>query len=141
MLPDLMLEIAPDLAKLTIAVVAVTPLGVVQLGSLDVVFEDLNLVTHIKDIFCSLQSASMRFHPIPIQHTMKTTISLELNGAWSEAERKETAASVEPLEGMGISQSPSDCGSNHLLEAVVASALVLTVFKMNLHSVNHWSQL
>ncbi|XP_043688769.1 transcription factor EMB1444-like isoform X2 [Telopea speciosissima] len=60
----------------TIAVVAVTPLGVVQLGSLDMVFEDLNLVSHIKDTICSLKIFSTRFLPDPIQYSMKTTSSL-----------------------------------------------------------------
>ncbi|XP_042503175.1 transcription factor EMB1444-like isoform X2 [Macadamia integrifolia] len=60
----------------TIAVVAVTPLGVVQLGSLDTVFEDLNLVSHIKDTFYSLQIFSLRFLPDATLYSMKSTSSL-----------------------------------------------------------------
>ncbi|KAJ4969082.1 hypothetical protein NE237_015783 [Protea cynaroides] len=71
----------------TIAVVAVTPLGVVQLGSLDTVFEDLNLVSHIKDTFFSLQTFSMRFLPDPLQYSMKTTSSLsEISTKTSDVE-------------------------------------------------------
>lgn len=39
----------------TVLLVPVIPLGLVQLGSLDMVEEDLNVVAHIKDFFCMLQ--------------------------------------------------------------------------------------
>ncbi|KAG6783822.1 hypothetical protein POTOM_009496 [Populus tomentosa] len=44
----------------TIVVVAVVPYGVVQLGSLNKVIEDVNLVTCIKDVFFTLQDSSVR---------------------------------------------------------------------------------
>ncbi|KAK6940683.1 Transcription factor MYC/MYB N-terminal [Dillenia turbinata] len=43
----------------TIAVVAVVPHGVVQLGSVDKVTENLKLVTHIKEAFLALQDTSV----------------------------------------------------------------------------------
>lgn len=43
----------------TIVVVAVVPHGVVQLGSLNEVFEDLKLVNHIRDVFFALQDSSL----------------------------------------------------------------------------------
>ncbi|XP_043691236.1 transcription factor EMB1444-like isoform X2 [Telopea speciosissima] len=96
----------------TIAVVAVTPLGVVQLGSLDTVFEDLNLVTRIKDIFCSLQSSSMRVLPKPIQCTMKTTpILSELPTKRSDEEIINDCLGI--LDEVVISIKP-DTGSNSL---------------------------
>lgn len=48
----------------TVAVVAVVPYGVVQLGSLDLVAEDLKLVSHIKDVFNLLQYSSAAFLPV-----------------------------------------------------------------------------
>ncbi|KAJ6773751.1 TRANSCRIPTION FACTOR BHLH155-LIKE ISOFORM X1-RELATED [Salix purpurea] len=57
----------------TIVVVAVVPYGVVQLGSLNEVIEDENLVTHIKDVFFS----SVPLVTSPSQHSTKNTSCLE----------------------------------------------------------------
>ncbi|KAF9682994.1 hypothetical protein SADUNF_Sadunf05G0166200 [Salix dunnii] len=59
----------------TIVVVAVVPYGVVQLGSLNEVIEDENLVTHIKDVFFALQD-SVPLVASPSQHSMKNTSCL-----------------------------------------------------------------
>ncbi|KAF5738916.1 Basic helix-loop-helix DNA-binding superfamily protein isoform 3 [Tripterygium wilfordii] len=61
----------------TIVVVAVVPYGVVQLGSLNTVFEDVKLVVHIKDAFSAL-SDSFAGHTTgsPMQCSMKSTFSL-----------------------------------------------------------------
>ncbi|KAF9605622.1 hypothetical protein IFM89_017965 [Coptis chinensis] len=60
----------------TIAVVAVVPHGVVQLGSLHTVAEDIKLVTRIKDVFYSLQSSSMKTIPYPICYTTQSSSCL-----------------------------------------------------------------
>ncbi|XP_044501867.1 transcription factor bHLH155-like isoform X2 [Mangifera indica] len=60
----------------TIVVVAVGPLGVVQLGSLNKVNEDVKLVTHIRDIFFALKDFSVGHVSSPIQCSMKSTLSL-----------------------------------------------------------------
>ncbi|XP_048232536.1 transcription factor bHLH155 isoform X2 [Ricinus communis] len=60
----------------TIIVVAVVPHGVVQLGSLNKVAEDMKLVNHIKDVFSSLQDSSVEQISIPLQYSMKTSLYL-----------------------------------------------------------------
>ncbi|KAF8392215.1 hypothetical protein HHK36_022557 [Tetracentron sinense] len=57
----------------TVAVVAVVPHGVVQLGSLNTIIEDLKLVTHIKDVFCSLGHSTTQFVP---NSTTRSTLDL-----------------------------------------------------------------
>ncbi|KAF5186638.1 Transcription factor protein, partial [Thalictrum thalictroides] len=70
----------------TIAVVAVVPHGVVQLGSLHSVTEDMKLVTHIKDVFCSLQNSSTKIFPYPLPDTTQNSsylseVSAKISGA------------------------------------------------------------
>ncbi|PIA36456.1 hypothetical protein AQUCO_03400381v1 [Aquilegia coerulea] len=70
----------------TIAVVAVVPHGVVQLGSLHSVTEDMKLVTHIKDVFCSLQNSSTKIFPYPIPDTTQSSsylseVSAKISGS------------------------------------------------------------
>ncbi|XP_015891480.3 transcription factor bHLH155 isoform X2 [Ziziphus jujuba] len=60
----------------TIAVVAVVPLGVVQLGSLNKVVEDIKLVTHIRDVFSALQDSYVGHIPIQIQSNMDSSLCL-----------------------------------------------------------------
>ncbi|PON62602.1 MYC/MYB transcription factor [Parasponia andersonii] len=60
----------------TIAVVAVVPHGVVQLGSYNKVIEDMKLVTHIRDVFMALQDSSLGHIPSPIQSRMNSSINL-----------------------------------------------------------------
>ncbi|KAL9168810.1 hypothetical protein ABFS82_04G039700 [Erythranthe guttata] len=50
----------------TVAVVAVMPHGVVQLGSLDKIAEDLKLVDHIRNVFAELQDSLARYIPSSI---------------------------------------------------------------------------
>ncbi|XP_024456961.2 transcription factor bHLH155 isoform X2 [Populus trichocarpa] len=61
----------------TIVVVAVVPYGVVQLGSLNKVSEDVNLVTHIKDVFFALQDSTVSHVTSPSQHGMKNALCLK----------------------------------------------------------------
>ncbi|XP_019053889.1 PREDICTED: transcription factor EMB1444-like isoform X2 [Nelumbo nucifera] len=58
----------------TIAAVAVVPHGVIQLGSLNIVNEDLKLVNHIKDVFSSLQNFSMEFVSNQMQNIKMITL-------------------------------------------------------------------
>ncbi|KDO68475.1 hypothetical protein CISIN_1g004499mg [Citrus sinensis] len=60
----------------TIAVVAVVPHGVVQLGSLDEVTEDMKVVTHIRDVFAALNDISVGHVSSTIQSSVKNTLSL-----------------------------------------------------------------
>lgn len=60
----------------TIAVVAVVPHGVVQLGSLNKVTEDMKLVTHIRDVFVALNDISVGHVSSTIQSSVKNTLSL-----------------------------------------------------------------
>nr|QEA69209.1 MYC33 [Hevea brasiliensis] len=73
----------------TIVVVAVVPFGVVQLGSLNKVAEDMKLVTHIKDVFLSLQDSSVGHVTGPLQYSMKNSLympDLPTKGLDSESE-------------------------------------------------------
>ncbi|OVA09168.1 Myc-type [Macleaya cordata] len=58
----------------TVAVVAVAPHGVVQIGSLNKVIEDTKLVTHIRNVFYSLQNSSLGVIPNPTDYTMPRTL-------------------------------------------------------------------
>ncbi|KAJ7977268.1 Transcription factor [Quillaja saponaria] len=60
----------------TIAVVSVAPLGVVQLGSLNKVIEDMEVVTHIRGLILGLQDYSLAFAPTSIQGSMKNSSCL-----------------------------------------------------------------
>ncbi|KAG5043580.1 hypothetical protein GLYMA_03G161800v4 [Glycine max] len=60
----------------TIAVVAVVPLGVVQLGSLNKVIEDMEFVTHIRNLFLSTQNYSI-LRPSQIQGSLKSSSELD----------------------------------------------------------------
>ncbi|XP_038713911.1 transcription factor EMB1444-like isoform X1 [Tripterygium wilfordii] len=61
----------------TVVVVAIVPYGVVQLGSLNTVFEDVKLVVHIKDAFSAMpDSSSGHTNSSPMQCSMKSTFSL-----------------------------------------------------------------
>ncbi|RZB48229.1 Transcription factor EMB1444 isoform B [Glycine soja] len=60
----------------TIAVVAVVPLGVVQLGSLNKVIEDMGFVTHIRNLFLSTQNYSIQC-PSQIQGSLKSSSQLD----------------------------------------------------------------
>ncbi|EOX94495.1 Basic helix-loop-helix DNA-binding superfamily protein isoform 3 [Theobroma cacao] len=58
----------------TIVVVAVVQHGVVQLGSLNKVFEDVKLVSHIRDVFFALQDSSVGHIASPIECSMKSSL-------------------------------------------------------------------
>ncbi|KAJ1416578.1 hypothetical protein SESBI_17157 [Sesbania bispinosa] len=59
----------------TIVVVAVVPLGVVQLGSLNKVIEDMGFVNHIRNLFLSTQDYSIGHVPSQIQSSLKNSSS------------------------------------------------------------------
>ncbi|XP_024031485.1 transcription factor bHLH155 isoform X2 [Morus notabilis] len=61
----------------TIAVVAVVPHGVVQLGSFNEVLEDMELVNHIRDVFMSLQDSLVGHVPVPIQSSVNSSVNLQ----------------------------------------------------------------
>ncbi|KAG2719102.1 hypothetical protein I3760_03G253100 [Carya illinoinensis] len=61
----------------TIAVVPVAPHGVVQLGSLNKVGEDIKLVNHIRDVFFDLQGSSIEHIASPILSNMKNLLHLQ----------------------------------------------------------------
>ncbi|GMI98713.1 conserved peptide upstream open reading frame 7, LONESOME HIGHWAY LIKE 2 [Hibiscus trionum] len=58
----------------TIVVVAVVPHGVVQLGSLNKVFEDVKIVSRIRDAFFSLQVSSLGHIANSIECSMKSSV-------------------------------------------------------------------
>ncbi|OMP09740.1 hypothetical protein COLO4_05164 [Corchorus olitorius] len=58
----------------TIVVIAVVPHGVVQLGSLNKVYEDVKLVSHIRDVFSALQDSSVEHIASPIECSMKGSL-------------------------------------------------------------------
>ncbi|KAG8641759.1 transcription factor bHLH155 isoform X3 [Manihot esculenta] len=73
----------------TIVVVPVVPFGVIQLGSLNKVAEDVKLVTHIKDVFLSLQDSSVGHVTDLLQYSMKSSLympDLPTKGLDSESE-------------------------------------------------------
>ncbi|XVE72964.1 hypothetical protein DITRI_Ditri11bG0079800 [Diplodiscus trichospermus] len=58
----------------TIVVVAVVPHGVVQLGSLNEVLEDVKLVSHIRDVIFALQDSSVEYISSYIECNMKSSL-------------------------------------------------------------------
>ncbi|KAL5561862.1 hypothetical protein UlMin_031609 [Ulmus minor] len=70
----------------TIVVVAVVPHGVVQLGSLNKVVEDMKLVTHIKDVFMALQDSTVGLVSIPMQCGINTSSHLPVRRSSSSLE-------------------------------------------------------
>ncbi|KAK9280728.1 hypothetical protein L1049_003616 [Liquidambar formosana] len=60
----------------TIVVVAIVPHGVVQLGSLNKVSEDLKLLNHIRDVFLALQDSFMGHIYSPIQYNINSYLCL-----------------------------------------------------------------
>lgn len=72
----------------TIAVVPIVPHGVVQLGSLHSVVEDMKLLTHIKDVFYSLQNSDSTSISYPIQYLTHS------NSCLSEASLKSSGSEV-----------------------------------------------
>ncbi|XP_041007406.1 transcription factor bHLH155 isoform X2 [Juglans microcarpa x Juglans regia] len=70
----------------TIVVVAVGPHGVVQLGSLNKVTEDMKLVNHIRDVFLDLQGSSIMHVPSPILSSMKNLLHLDMPANSSASE-------------------------------------------------------
>ncbi|KAF6154815.1 hypothetical protein GIB67_032427 [Kingdonia uniflora] len=91
----------------TIAVVAVVPHGVIQLGSLNTVNEDIKLVTRIKHLFYLLQQSSMELIPNPIQFATYSTLC--------ELEVSATGSPPEVLDGFlhGLDEAV-EVGSGHL---------------------------
>ncbi|KAL5059669.1 hypothetical protein RYX36_031273 [Vicia faba] len=59
----------------TIVVVSVVPLGVVQLGSLIKVNEDMGVINHIRNLFLSTQDYSIDHIPSQIQRSLKSSSS------------------------------------------------------------------
>ncbi|GLU03650.1 hypothetical protein SLE2022_208380 [Rubroshorea leprosula] len=71
----------------TIVVVAVAPHGVLQLGSLSEVIEDVKVVSHIRDVFSALQDSSVGHVNAPIECNLKIPIAqpdLPIKGLASE---------------------------------------------------------
>ncbi|XP_060970996.1 transcription factor bHLH155 isoform X1 [Cannabis sativa] len=60
----------------TIAVVAVAPLGVVQLGSLNKVVEDMKMIAHIRDVLMALQDSSLGCIPSSMPSSMNSSSNL-----------------------------------------------------------------
>ncbi|OVA02434.1 Myc-type [Macleaya cordata] len=89
----------------TMIVVSVVPHGVVQLGSLNNVIEDINLVTLIKNIFYSLQNF-VEFFPSPVQYFVRSNLPLgkkvegagEHIGVESPMSRKDDSAESPQLQ-------------------------------------------
>ncbi|KAK7345789.1 hypothetical protein VNO77_16400 [Canavalia gladiata] len=61
---------------MTIVVVAVVPFGVVQLGSLNKVTEDMGFVTHIRSLFLSTQDYTIGYDPNQLQSSVKNSSSM-----------------------------------------------------------------
>ncbi|XP_019433808.1 PREDICTED: transcription factor EMB1444-like isoform X1 [Lupinus angustifolius] len=59
----------------TIVVVAVVPLGVVQLGSLNKVVEDMGVVTHTRSLFLSTRDYTIGYVPSQVQSRAKNSSS------------------------------------------------------------------
>ncbi|CAL5206911.1 unnamed protein product [Lathyrus oleraceus] len=81
----------------TIVVVAVVPLGVVQLGSLNKVSEDMGLVTHIRSLFLSTRDQTSGYLPSQIQ-TVKHDTQKTMMG--------ETSDRLMPFQCPGKNYSP-----------------------------------
>ncbi|KAK7396426.1 hypothetical protein VNO78_17425 [Psophocarpus tetragonolobus] len=107
----------------TIAVVAVVPLGVVQLGSLNKVVEDMGFVTHVRNLFLSTQNYSIIQCPSQTQGSFKSSLSqLDiLKEKFSsdimptcfydtqKSMKSETADVLVPLQCSGRNYAPPAC--------------------------------
>ncbi|XP_031744622.1 transcription factor bHLH155 isoform X2 [Cucumis sativus] len=87
----------------TIVVVAVVPHGVLQLGSLDKVTEDVNLVTRIRNVFLTLQESSAG--EIKPMHSCKSSGYMADIPSRSLATEKGEVASVSKNVGLELSGS------------------------------------
>ncbi|KAJ8534672.1 hypothetical protein K7X08_016400 [Anisodus acutangulus] len=70
----------------TIVVAAVHPHGVVQLGSLDSIPEDLRVVKHIRDVFSELQELMASCLPSSMQSSMENSCLSEISTRTSGSE-------------------------------------------------------
>ncbi|KAI4349408.1 hypothetical protein L6164_010000 [Bauhinia variegata] len=74
----------------TIVVIAVVPLGVVQLGSLNKLVEDMGVVTHIRNLILATQDFSIGHFPSQIQNGAKNSVTLP------EASMKDLFSEIVP---------------------------------------------
>ncbi|GLT42336.1 hypothetical protein SLA2020_163390 [Shorea laevis] len=82
----------------TIVVVAVVPHGVVQLGSLSEVIEDVKVVRYIRDVFLALQVSSVGHLTAPIECNMKIPMAqpdLHIKGLASDVFSLDKAVNKE----------------------------------------------
>lgn len=65
----------------TVVVVAISPYGVIQLGSLNKVAENLKLVNHIRELLLVLQDSSVESTSTMASHITRSSLSLSQTGA------------------------------------------------------------
>ncbi|XP_027362911.1 transcription factor EMB1444-like [Abrus precatorius] len=106
----------------TIAVVAVVPLGVVQLGSLNKVIEDMGLVTHIKSLF-STQDYTTGYVPNQVQCSVKSSpsvldVSIKTLSLESMPANLHDTEKTMKCETLDVSMPVQYCGKNYAPHAV-----------------------
>ncbi|XP_017414885.1 transcription factor EMB1444 isoform X2 [Vigna angularis] len=100
----------------TIVVIAVVPIGVVQLGSLNKVAEDMGVITCIRSLFLSNQDYTLHHDPNQVQNSLKNSSSL-LDSKASESVpahlhntektmKHESLDNLMPFQGPGNNYSP-----------------------------------
>ncbi|KAL3517683.1 hypothetical protein ACH5RR_020272 [Cinchona calisaya] len=98
----------------TIAVVAVVPHGVVQLGSLDKIAEDLKMVNHIRDVFFELQGSLAAQTPYAMPSSMGSSCQSDITSTTSSSGvRHDCLQHLDTtLDKDGIQCWSSICSSN-----------------------------
>ncbi|XP_027925536.1 transcription factor bHLH155-like isoform X6 [Vigna unguiculata] len=91
----------------TIAVVAVAPLGVIQLGSLNKVIEDMGFVTHIRNLFLSTQNCPIAQCPSQVQGSLKSSLSQSISNMMNVEHHD--FKEMKPLYGRKCEEGSSGC--------------------------------
>ncbi|XP_047156337.1 transcription factor EMB1444-like isoform X1 [Vigna umbellata] len=100
----------------TIVVIAVVPIGVVQLGSMNKVAEDMGVITCIRSLFLSNQDYTLHHDPNQVQKSLKNSSSV-LDSKASESVpahlhntektmKHESLDNLMPFQGPGNNYSP-----------------------------------
>ncbi|XP_068636045.1 transcription factor EMB1444-like [Aristolochia californica] len=140
----------------TILLVPVAPLGVVQLGSLETVVEDLALVAHIKDLFNTFPSVCLDFpfssigdpfdpqlpFPSPVFEDLSSSPSIPLNMAHPKLlKNNPSILDMDKIMSSGCSTVRTDMpsvimdeNSHHLLQDQQMPANLCNMAKGNLPS-------
>ncbi|XP_075482223.1 transcription factor EMB1444-like isoform X1 [Primulina tabacum] len=119
----------------TIAVVAVIPHGVIQLGSLHKITEDLKLINHIRNVFSDLQDSLARGISSSLHSTLKNSCLSDVcagipNSAGIHDHKMKLDSSVREDGTSLCTQICSSIGNNHASVSSLSGGSVTLQMKM-----------